>query len=196
MFECQMFFLFVYIIFIIACIIGFNKIICINSIFTNSNAIDQKILRTAIQVKIRSIISDPNRFSNEFHMFDIFKDYYIKSVFDEISKNVEEHGAEYLKCKIAKIDKKQFSKLLLEELNNQTTTQYFHDCYIKWIQNNIKEAQRLEDEAVKYHNTFGIEPEGDPILHPKEKNNDGIITDEKDTNVEDLLDTGTIEDLE
>ena len=192
----QLFFLAVLFIFSIGWIIGLLIVIHKKPKYKYNDDVNRKILKEAIKNKIRSIISDPNRF-DDFRLFTIFKDQCIQLLFDEIIENVKKQGSEYLNCsKSIDIEIDSFSVILMDELNDQTTIDFFHRCYINWIENNIKEAQRLEDEAVRYHNTFGTEPEGDPILHPKEKNNDGIVTDEKDTNVEDLLDTGTIEDLE
>ena len=197
LFEYQIFFICVLFMFFIGCIYGFTKVLYKAS--KTDEEITKDILREAIRKKIRIIISDPKKFETEFHMFEVFKEYYIDSIFNEILKNVEEKGLEeYLNCnKHLTIDKNKFSKLLMNELTNQTTTNFFHQCYANWIKNNIEEAERLENDAIKYHNSFGEEPDGDPILHPKILESDTTEkTKNEDIEINDLLNTGTIEDIE
>ena len=197
MIERQMFFVVVLFIFFIGCVCGLIKVIYKAS--KTDEEITLNILRDDIRRKIRIIISDPKKFETEFHMFEVFKEYYIDSIFNEILKNIEEKGIEeYLNChEHIIIDKNKFSKLLMNELTNHTTTSFFHQCYVNWIKNNIEEAKKLENDAIKYHNSFGEEPDGDPILHPKVLESDTTEkTKNEDIEVSDLLNTGTIEDIE
>lgn len=62
----------------------------------------------------------------------------------------------------------------------------------------IKEAEKIEKDAIEYHKTFGNEPSGDPKLHPKdvEDNSDADSDIIEDMSLEDLIPSGTIEEFE
>ena len=86
----------------------------------------------------------------------------------------------------------------LNVLNKALHTEGFEKLllhiYFDHIENNIKLAEEAEKEAIEYHKKFGIEPDGDPILHPKENNKSNTEEDIKDVNLDELIKMGTIEE--
>lgn len=85
----------------------------------------------------------------------------------------------------------------LDVLNRALHTDEFEkrlfNIYSDHIENNIKIGEKIEEEAIEYNKTFGIEPPGDPKLHPKDKENI-IEEDIKDVDLNELLKMGVVEE--
>lgn len=70
------------------------------------------------------------------------------------------------------------------------------EIFMDSIKHNISLADIIEQEAIDYNKSFGIEPEGDPELHPRKTNSDDYESSEiVEKSLTELSSTGTVEDI-
>lgn len=149
----------------------------------NKNNINIKI-----KDKIKTIIAHKEGFENYITIFDIFKESYGTFILNKIIDDNKKH-------RDLRVSDHVLSTMVKKELSKKETIALLGDAYIEWISNNIQEAENIEEKAIEYHRSFGIEPNGDPELHIRESINTNT-EEEKYNTIDELIKTGTIEEIE
>ncbi len=189
MLEYQLFFLSILVILLFGYIYVFAKLHTPRI----GKDVAQQILRTAIRSKIESIILDP-KFEREFYIAN--GENFPTLISIEILQNVKEKGVKYLGCdKHIHINNREFNKLLEDELRKDETINLIHKRYSE-IYKTIEEAEKIEKDAIEYHNSFGKEPDGDPVLHPAIKQSTTSIAEKEYASIDELEKIGTVEDTD
>lgn len=130
--------------------------------------------------------------------YDVFKESCIRSIKSEIKKRIDLGGFDWINIP----DNLKYNattdyvlSALDSILDSDEVDKLLAKLFVNKVADNIKEAEKIEEEAIKYHESFGKEPDGDPILHSKEYENDYYEEQQEYKELEDLLDSGTIEDI-
>lgn len=148
----------------------------------NKNKLNEEQIRKAIRKSIVDDLNNPHQFDDiNIPTYEMFVDECITYLYKKISKTIPNNSSLEL-------------RILNDELHTTRVYNSLIDIYLANIAETIKRANKYENEAIEYHNTFGEDPNGEPTLHPKIKNN-GSSIQEKYPSIQDLIKTGTVEDL-
>ena len=148
----------------------------------NRNKLNEEQIRKAIRKSIIDDLNNPHQFDDiNIPTYEMFIDECITYLYKKISKTIPNNSLGL--------------HILDDELHTTRVYNSLIDIYLANITETIKRANKYEDEAIEYHSIFGEEPDGEPTLHPKTKNNGSSIQPEKYPSIQDLIKTGTIEDL-
>ena len=146
-----------------------------------NDKVNEKQIREKIRKYIKETLDDSDQFNDiSIPSFTLFIEECIEYLYKKISKTIPNNSMDL--------------SILNDELHSSYVYNSLIDIYLSQIAETIKQANQHEDEAIEYHNRFGEEPEGDPELHPKIKDNQNIISD-KYPSIQDLIKTGTVENL-
>lgn len=149
----------------------------------NKNKLNEEQIRKVIRKSIIDDLNNPHQFDDiNIPTYEVFIDECIAYLYKKISKTIPNNNSLEL-------------HILDDELHTTHVYNSLIDIYLANITETIKRANEYEDEAIAYHSTFGEEPNGEPTLHPKTKNNGSSIQPEKYPSIQDLIKTGTVEDL-
>lgn len=135
---------------------------------------------------------------NNLVSYDLFKEDSIELLYLNLYDDINENRYNWLQQDSydIKISDDDVSLLLREILNSKEVDVKLADMFVNRVTDNIKESEQLEQEAIIYHKSFGDEPNGSPILHPMNTNNEESELDEiREKSLEDLLSVGTVEDI-
>jgi hypothetical protein len=122
---------------------------------------------------------------------DLFIESCKETLLDIINKKINNNEYHYLNLSSKKI------KSLSEEIinNSKEVNETLEELFINQINRNVSDAIEEDRKHIEYLKTFGEDPTTDPELHPKD-NVDNIEEDDIiDISVEDIEDTGTVEDI-
>lgn len=146
-----------------------------------NNETNEKRTREKIRKFIKENLDDSDQFNDiNIPSFTVFIEECIGYLYKKISKTLPNNSMGL--------------NILNDELHSSYVYNSLIDIYLSQIAETIKQANQYEDEAIEYHNQFGKEPEGEPKLHPKMKDNQNTPSD-KYPSIQDLIKTGTVEDL-
>lgn len=129
--------------------------------------------------------------------YESFKEYWISQKYMEISNKIGKDGLNWLSLTNDNLTKEQVLSQIRIALEGKMSDIKLSKAYTDYIVSAYEESKKIEADEVKYHSSFGAEDSSDPELHPVEAKT-GASEDEEivEKSVEDLLSTGTVEDVE
>lgn len=162
-----------------------------------SHELNNVILESMIKNKLISLITNNELiFDIPICDYQLFKEYYDEVLINVIIDNIKKQGISYLGDSKIKVNLNSIIPLVRMELKSESINTLLSNKYLETINNNIREAEIEENNAIRYHQSFGEEPSGIPELHPKETSSeDSSNIPETYKTLDELMSTGTVEDI-
>jgi len=153
----------------------------------------QKAIHNSITVDdIRKYIDSINIVN-----YDSFREYWISQRYMEYSVQTTENGLKSLMLDNKDLTKEQVLSQIRICLESKLTDIKLSEAFTNLIVALYEESEKIERDEAQYHSSFGKEDDSDPELHPIEpKTGESEEDDITERTVDDLLSTGTVEDVE